>query len=77
VQVVIRGVGRVDLLVEGRLIVELDGRETHHDDEAFERDRLRDVATAIDGYRSLRLSYRQVMYGWPRAQEAVFAALAS
>jgi very-short-patch-repair endonuclease len=74
VQVPIDGVGRVDLLVEGRLIIELDGRQWHPD---FERDRGRDAAAAIGRYRTLRFTWAQVLYDWPRVQEAVLAALAA
>ena len=69
-------VGEVDLLVEGRLLLELDGREFHDDDEAFERDRRRDVEAAIGRYRVLRLSWYQVLYRWDRAETAILAALA-
>ena len=36
------GVGRVDLVVEDAVAVELDGWEFHRSREAFERDRARD-----------------------------------
>jgi very-short-patch-repair endonuclease len=74
VQVLIEGVGRVDLLVEGRLIVELDGRQWHAD---FERDRRRDTSAAIGRYRTLRFTWAQVLHDWPRVQSAVLAALAA
>lgn len=73
----VKRVGEVDLLVEGRLLIELDGREFHEDDDAFERDRARDVAATIDRYRVLRLSWFQVLFQWDRAEAAVFAALAA
>jgi very-short-patch-repair endonuclease len=75
-QVVIPGVGRVDLLVEGRLILELDGREWHDDRAAFARDRRRDTAAAAARYRTLRFDYAQVLFGWPSVLAAVLAALA-
>lgn len=74
-QASIDGVGRVDLLVEGRLIVELDGREWH--DEAFEADRRRDLVGATQRYRTLRFSWYRVLFRWPEVEAAVFAALAS
>jgi very-short-patch-repair endonuclease len=74
VQVQIDGVGRVDLLVEGRLIIELDGRRWHPD---FELDRRRDADAAIGRYRTLRFTWKQVIYDWPRVQAAVLAALAA
>jgi very-short-patch-repair endonuclease len=73
---VLGGIGEVDLLVEGRLVVELDGKEFHDPDEAFERDRRRDLVAALTRYRSLRFTWRQVLFEWPAVEAAVFAALA-
>ena len=71
----LRGVGTVDLVVEGRLIIECDGREFHDDDEAFERDRTRDLNSARERYRTLRVSWFKVLFEWHLVEEAVFAAL--
>jgi very-short-patch-repair endonuclease len=73
VQVQIEGVGRVDLLVEGRLIIELDGRQYHPD---FEADRYRDAQAASRGYRTLRFTWKKVLFEWPWVQSVVLAALA-
>ncbi|MEV8271663.1 type IV toxin-antitoxin system AbiEi family antitoxin domain-containing protein [Microbacterium sp. NPDC077184] len=54
VQVFIAGVGRVDFLVEGWLIVECDSREFHSDWDAQRRDRRRDQAAAALGYTTFR-----------------------
>lgn len=72
---VLAGIGEVDLLVEGRLVIETDGREWHDDEEAFERDRRRDLVAASTRYRTLRLTWRQVLFDWPAVEAAVFAAL--
>lgn len=74
-QVEITGVGRVDLVVEGRLIVELDGAVWHAG--KFEEDRARDAAAARLGYRTLRFTYQQVMDEWPTVFAAITRALAS
>jgi very-short-patch-repair endonuclease len=51
----------VDLLwPEQRLIVELDGWETHRDRASFERDRLRDQRLVAAGYRVIRITVRQL-----------------
>lgn len=71
----LRGIGSVDLLVEGVLIIECDGREFHEDDEAFERDRTRDLSAARQRFRTLRVTWFQVLFRWPAVEEAVFAAL--
>ncbi len=43
-----------------RLIVELDGRRTHHTIAAFERDRVRDRALHAAGWRVVRVTWRQL-----------------
>lgn len=60
-QVAIVGVGRVDLLVAGRVIVELDGYEFHSSREAFVEDRRRDRVAHRAGYHVLRYTYGDVV----------------
>jgi very-short-patch-repair endonuclease len=43
-----------------RLIVELDGRETHGTDLAFEKDRERDRLLLVEGWRVTRITWRQL-----------------
>jgi very-short-patch-repair endonuclease len=43
-----------------RLIVELDGRATHATRAAFERDRARDRAHTVAGWRVVRVTWRQL-----------------
>ena len=45
-----------------RLIVEVDGRETHGTAQAFESDRRRDQRLALLGWRVIRFTWRQVTY---------------
>ncbi|WP_147392061.1 endonuclease domain-containing protein [Amnibacterium setariae] len=73
-QAEIPGIGRVDLLVEGRLIVEVDGRQWH-DGDAFEEDRRRDLVAARARYRVLRFTWHQVLFRWAEVEAAVLAAL--
>lgn len=54
-QVFIPGVGRVDLLVEGRVIVEVDGRRWHHGNQS--RDYARDLAAIAAGLGVVRVDY--------------------
>jgi len=61
------GVGRVDLLIGDRLVLELDG-EAWHD---FEADRARDRALVVRGFVVIRASYSQVMDGWPLVEEQI------
>ena len=69
-------IGTVDLLIDGWLVVEMDGRE-FHEGAQFERDRQRDLESATARYRTLRFSWRQVMFDWPSVEGAVLAALAT
>lgn len=48
------------LWVEQRLIVELDGRESHGTDLAFEKDRERDRLLLVEGWRVTRVTWRQL-----------------
>jgi len=45
---------------EQRLIVELDGRATHGTARAFEGDRARDRLLQVDGWRVVRITWRQL-----------------
>ena len=45
---------------DARLIVELDGRAAHGTVEAFESDRERDRLLLLDGWRVMRVTWRQV-----------------
>ena len=66
-QVEIDGVGRVDMIIGDRLVIEVDGVEFHSSPEQFEHDRERDRRLTALGYTVVRLSYKQVMYGWSEA----------
>lgn len=70
-QVWIDGVGRADLLVGRRLILEIDGRMYHDGAHRFEADRQRDRNAVERGYVVIRLTYRQVLYDWPAAEAAI------
>ena len=60
-QVYIEGVGYVDLLLEGTLIVELDGR--HHGEWAqVKKDQRRNNVSAVRGYSVLRYYYDDVVH---------------
>jgi very-short-patch-repair endonuclease len=52
----------VDLLWdEQRLVIETDGEETHGTRAAFQRDRWRDQLLTAAGYRTARITWRQVV----------------
>ena len=50
----IAGVGRVDLVLDGWLVIECDSREFHEGWMPQQRDRARDLALAALGYVTLR-----------------------
>lgn len=61
-QVTFPGVGRVDMVVEGCVVVEADSRLAHDGWEHHVRDRGRDLALARLGMPSLRPSYQHIMH---------------
>jgi very-short-patch-repair endonuclease len=70
-QVSVPGIGRVDLLIGDRLVLELDGRAWHDRPGDFERDRARDRALTTAGFLVFRASYSQVMDGWPTLERQI------
>ena len=60
-QVEFRGVGTVDFVVAGCVVVETDGRLGHVDQTSQLRDYRRDAALIRLGFAVVRLSYAQVM----------------
>lgn len=60
-QVFIADVGRVDLLIDGWLVVEIDGYAYHSSRDQFRADRRRANRLVQQGYSLLRFSYEDVM----------------
>jgi very-short-patch-repair endonuclease len=56
-----------------RLVVEVDGYAFHSTRTAFERDRAKDAALVAQGYRVIRVTWRQIVH----EPEAVIARLAA
>lgn len=72
------GEDEVDMLWrDQRVIVELDGWDTHRTRRAFERDRARDVRLQLLGYRVLRFTWRQLETEPEIVLEAVAKVLAA
>lgn len=61
-QVWLQGIGYVDFLLEGFLIIEIDGM-THMEKRQFKKDRRRDNRSVIDGYLVMRYFYEDVVHG--------------
>ncbi|UUE21789.1 endonuclease domain-containing protein [Microbacterium sp. J1-1] len=76
VQVAITGVGRVDFVIEGRVILEADGRENHAGSAHRHRDLLRDARASDLGFETLRFDYAMILHSWDVVAAAVLAALA-
>lgn len=74
-QVMIDGVGRVDFVIAGRVILEADGEENHGSSARRHHDRVRDAAASRRGYETLRFDYAQIVHAWPSVQASVIAAL--
>lgn len=74
-QVVIAGVGRVDLLVGRRLVIEVDSIAHHTSLEAYTRDRERDRRLMALGYLGVRLTYHQVMDEWDAVEPDLLAVI--
>lgn len=75
-QVQIGRIGRVDLLVGNRLIIECDSHEFHDGEEAVHRDFDRDLALIDKDYLVLRLNYRQVVHEWERVEPVILGLVA-
>ncbi|SIR72508.1 hypothetical protein SAMN05880568_1175 [Microbacterium sp. RURRCA19A] len=76
VQVRIDGVGRVDLLVNGWLIVECDSAQFHGTWRVHKNDRRRDMAALERGYVTLRLLAEDILYRPERIRAALERVLA-
>lgn len=74
-QIAVRGVGRVDMFVGGRLFVEIDGFEFHSSPRHFALDRRRDAAFVLGGHRRLRFTAVDVLRDWNRVERTILDAL--
>jgi len=75
-QVQVAGVGRVDMIIGNKLVIEVDGQAWHEGPRAFLVDRGRDLALASLGMRSLRLAPRHIVHEWRWTSRAILAAAA-
>ena len=68
-------VGRVDILIGDRLIIETDGLEFHTGDAAV-KDRERDLVLHRLGYIVIRVTYAMVMYRWAEVESVIHGYVA-
>lgn len=73
-QVPVPGVGRVDFVVGGRVILEADGKENHSQAKRH-ADLKRDAAASALGYETLRFDYAMIVHDWPTVVAAILPAL--
>lgn len=76
VQVQIDGVGRVDFLVAGWLIIECDSKQFHSSWEDQLRDHRRDMAAAALGYITMRIGAEDIMWNAEMVQRALRGVIA-
>ena len=74
-QVSVFSVGRVDLVIDDRLLVEVDGRENHESPAMRHKDLVRDANAAAWGLRTLRFDYALVVHDWDLVERAILGAL--
>lgn len=74
-QVTIDGVGRVDFIIGGNVILEVDGK-LNHEGTRRHADLMRDATASALGYESLRFDYAMVVYEWDLVVAAIIPALA-
>jgi very-short-patch-repair endonuclease len=77
IQVYIRGVGRVDLVINGWLVIEIEGDRWHSTPAQRAKDRAREAELVRRGMRSHRFDYHQVMSDLPGCIEVARILLAS
>lgn len=73
-QVNLPGIGFVDFLLEGFLIVEIDGN-THLERRQVKKDRARNNASMLAGYAVLRYGYHDVVYNPQKVVDEVWQVL--
>lgn len=73
-QVSLPGVGRVDFVVGGRVILEADGKDNHSHAKRH-ADLRRDAAASALGYETLRFDYAMIVHDWPAVLAAILPAL--
>ncbi|MEV8265427.1 hypothetical protein [Microbacterium sp. NPDC077057] len=74
-QVGVVGTGRVDLLIDGWLIIETDGRANHEESSLRHRDLVRDATAAGWGHPTLRFDYAMVLHDWPLVERAILETM--
>lgn len=70
-QVFVTGVGHVDFLIGGMLIIEVDGQLGHADSASRHKDLVRDAQAALWDLHTLRFDYAMVIHDWELVEGAI------
>lgn len=73
----VAGVGRVDMLVGERLVLECDSRGHHTGHQNYSADRRRDQKLTQLGFQVVRLTHADVMQNWDQTQHLLRALIAA
>jgi very-short-patch-repair endonuclease len=76
IQARIVGVGHVDVLIDGWLVIELDGARWHDDELSRDEDARRDAELILLGFRRQRFRSSQVINAMPTCIEVIRTILA-
>jgi len=76
VQVRIAGVGRVDLVIGDRFVIECDSQAWHTGTERYHADRNRDRKLIGLNYLPMRITYEMVMFDWPETERVILRRIA-
>lgn len=71
------GVGRVDLLIGDRLLIEADGVDNHDGPSHRHKDLVRDANAAAWGLVTLRFDYALIVHDWDLVEAAIIGMLAT
>ncbi|REJ05936.1 hypothetical protein DY023_08350 [Microbacterium bovistercoris] len=76
-QVDVYGTGRVDLVLDGWLLIEADGKANHDGESMRHKDLVRDANAASWGLTTLRFDYAMIIYDWDLVERAILGMLAT
>lgn len=72
-QVLLGELERIDLVIDGDVALELDGKEFH--ERRFERDRRKDLRITVGGRHAIRVTYSMLLNSWGTVHNAIVCAL--
>lgn len=75
-QVEVPGLGPVDFLLDGRIILEADGKANHDSPGKRHKDLMRDAIAAAQGYETLRFDFAMIIFDWAGVLAAIEGRLA-